>query len=181
MTPFESALGARFHHLQPQIRQLHGGRAPDWAGDVTVRRSGGVLGWFVARLSGFPESMDKAPFKIRVEPTENGERWLRLFGQTQTVSTLGWTKEGGLQETLGPIQLDLTASVKADSLLVQVANARIFATVLLPNFLTPKTSAKIWQDEAGRYRFDIKASFPLIGQVLHYEGWLRPATASAFA
>ena len=45
----------------------------------------------------------------------------------------------------------------------------------LPLALAPRIEAREWQDEAGRFRFDVAVALPLAGEVVHYTGWLVPA------
>jgi hypothetical protein len=44
----------------------------------------------------------------------------------------------------------------------------------LPRFLAPRIAAREWEDEDGRFRFDVRLGFPLAGEIVHYAGWLRP-------
>lgn len=182
MTPFEAALGARFHHLNPQLRQLHGGRAPNWAGQVTVTAASGMLGRAIARRAGFPSEMQAAPFQISILAQDDGsEVWHRDFDGHVLRSRLWYDAEtGDLREKLGPATVVLRPQVRADTLNIHLGKTCILGRWTLPKGLALRSDIAIWQDEAGRYRFDIKASMSGIGQIIAYEGWLRPATQSRF-
>ena len=47
----------------------------------------------------------------------------------------------------------------------------------LPRFLAPRSDTREYQDEQGRFRFDVRLSLPLIGLLAHYRGWLMPEKA----
>lgn len=182
MSPFETALGPRFHHLMPQIRQLHGARTRCWSGQVTVTAAQGRLGRWAARLAGFPTAMDRGEFSLRIDTDANGaEDWRRAFGSHITTSSLWWDASAGLlREKVGPITYVLVPSVVEDRLILAVKDTKLFGRWALPSFLAPGSQVKIWQDEAGRYRFDISAFSKLTGPLIRYHGWLRPDEAGAF-
>ena len=182
MTPFETVLGPRFHHLMPQLRQLHGARAPLWRGQVSVQTASGLLGRAIARFGGFPSAMQKAPMTIHIAPQQGGsEIWTRDFDGHVLKSTI-WVDEatGDLRETIGPASFILRPQVRADTLHVHLGKTLLFGRWTLPKGLAVKSDSSIWQDEAGRYRFDIKASLSGLGQFMRYEGWLRPEMQSGF-
>jgi len=181
MTPFETVLGAQFHHLNAQIRQLHGGRAPVWRGQVSVETGRGLLSRLAARLAGLPPQMENAPFVIGIEGHADGtETWTRQFGAHRTRSRIAAGADGThLEESFGAVQLRLLAQVKVDALHVSVSEAHAFG-VRVPGALTPRSACNIWQDEAGRYRFDIKATLGTRTPIVRYFGWLRPDVQSAF-
>jgi len=43
----------------------------------------------------------------------------------------------------------------------------------LPLGLAPRIQAREWQD-GDRFRFEVSIRLPLIGLVVHYDGWLLP-------
>jgi len=182
VSPFEAALGPRFHHLMPQIRQLHGARTRRWSGQVTVTAAPGRLGRWAARLAGFPAAMERADFSLRIDDTGQGtEVWRRVFGTRSMTSRLWWDDAAGLlRETVGPVSYVLVPSVAEDRLLLRVQDTKLFGRWTLPSFVALASQVKIWQDEAGRYRFDISAVSKFTGPLIRYHGWLRPDEAGAF-
>lgn len=182
MTPYETALGARFHHLMPQLRQLHGARVPEWRGQVSVTRGAGLAG-LAARLAGLPSDMDMAPCMLRIEPQADGsEQWTRDFGGQGLSSVLWYDADAGdLMERMGPVLCTMEAEVRADTLHLSVRRGLLYGKWPLPGGLSPNVRGVVWQDEAGRYRFDIDLELPMLGRLLRYEGWLRPARAAEFA
>lgn len=182
-SPLESVLGARFHHLMPQLRQLHGGRALNWKGQATVDAPRSPVARLLARLFGLPAETQKAPIAFDITPQPDGsETWQRHFADCTMVSSLRAGTDGtALEERFGPVTLIMVPEVREDRLNFVCKGAYLGGKLRLPGFLTPRAKAVIWQDEAGRYRFDIASELPLIGRLTRYQGWMRPDTASAFA
>ena len=46
--------------------------------------------------------------------------------------------------------------------------------VQLPLLLAPRSAATEWEED-GAFRFDVPIALPLVGRIVHYRGWLRPA------
>jgi len=182
LSPFEAALGNRFHHLMPQIRQLHGARTRRWSGQVTVTAGQSRLGRWAARLAGFPPAMDREEFSLHIDDGKSGtEVWHRAFGSRTTTSHLWWDADAGaLREKVGPITYVLVPSVAEDRLILTVEDTKLLGRWALPSFLAPASHVKVWQDEAGRYRFDISAEAKLTGPLIRYQGWLRPDETGRF-
>ena len=174
-TPFERALGDRFHRLAPQVRQLHGGIKPSWRGQVTVSHGAGWRAAAARRLGGFPPAMDRAPFALRIARTGEGrDTWHRDFDGFETRSDLWFdAATGRMMERFGAVTCTLSAREDRDALHVAVEAARLHPGPVLPAALVPKSDTVIWQDEAGRYRFDVSARFGARAAVIRYQGWLR--------
>jgi hypothetical protein len=49
----------------------------------------------------------------------------------------------------------------------------------LPLLLAPRIHAREWQDEQGRFRFEVAVALPIAGDVIRYTGWLVPAGEDA--
>lgn len=181
MSPFETALGERFHLLPPQVRQLHGRRTARWTGQVTVSVAPNPLARLLGKIVSFPPAMEKAPFALELTQSEEGEVWRRTFDGHETTSVLQFREPDLLVETFGPVRLVMRPSVKVDQLTCDVQAAWLFGRVSIPAALVPRSDVTVWQDEAGRYRFDIKGRYPLLGGAIRYRGWLLPAEAAPLA
>jgi hypothetical protein len=48
--------------------------------------------------------------------------------------------------------------------------------VPLPLALAPRIGAREWEEE-GRFRFEVAASLPLVGEIVRYAGWLEPSSS----
>ena len=48
----------------------------------------------------------------------------------------------------------------------------LMSALPLPRFLAPRSQARAFVDDTGRYRFDVPITLPLIGALVHYRGWL---------
>ena len=178
MSPFEAALGDRFHLLGSQVRQLHGRRATKWSGQVTVSAAPNPIARMIGKFVSFPPAMDNAPFTLELTQTDAGEQWRRSFDGHDTVSVLRHVDGDILEETFGPVTLHMRPKVKVEQLACDVLGAKLFGKISVPAALVPSSDVAVWQDEAGRYRFDIKGRYPILGGAIRYRGWLLPAEAS---
>jgi len=171
-TPLAQVLGARSAGLASSVAALHtvpGHRR--FRGRATVKRGQG-WGLLAAMVAGFPPPMQDAEFLVEVVPEGNVERWIRRFGRAQTVSVL-WAEGAELRERFGPVTTTLSPEVRPDGTLLMGTGAAAALKVPLPGWLAPKGDASVW-DEDGRYVFDIGGYVPLVGRVIHYQGWLQP-------
>ena len=126
--------------------------------------------------------MEKSPFKLTLETGADGsETWVRDFNGHKTISTIRSSEPGQLEEIFGSTRLKLSTQVKADQLHMRVIAAALWGRISLPARLVPRSRAHVWQDEAGRYRFDIESDIPLGGRLIRYFGWLRPDAPQGFA
>lgn len=98
---YPQLLNDDFDRLPRSLREFHsapgGGRA---AGTVIVSHRWGWL----ARMVGFPPAGDQVPFEIDVRARQDGEVWIRRFGDF-TIESAQQRKGGLLLETIGSLQL----------------------------------------------------------------------------
>lgn len=173
--PLAIVLADKASSLSPMIRDLHLGNATRrFAGQVTVKAGAG-LARFAAKLAGFPQPMQDAPFRLEIAADDRGERWTRWFGPCTTTSTLRATADG-LEERFGPITTVLQPAVKQDGRLSFTTGAARFLIVPLPQWLAPQGRVAIWERE-DRYHFDITGDLPAFGRAIRYVGWLAPEAA----
>lgn len=98
---YPQLLGDDFDRLPRPLREFHsapgGGRA---AGTVIVSHRRGWL----ARMFGFPPAGDQIPFEVDVMPRQNGEVWIRRFGDF-AIETAQRLDGNLLLETIGSLQV----------------------------------------------------------------------------
>ena len=75
-----------------------------------------------------------------------------------------------MAERCGPLRFafDLPSNEKA---LTMVLRGWTAFGIPMPRFLGPRIAAREWE-EAGRFHFDVAVGMPLLGDVVHYSGWL---------
>ena len=86
------------------------------------------------------------------------------------LSTTLWGERGLLRERFGPVTLGFALSAEAGVLCWRVRAARLLGLPLPPAWFAGVFAREFEAD--GRYRFEASARFPIVGDVVRYEGWL---------
>jgi Domain of unknown function (DUF4166) len=109
-------------------------------------------------------------------PTEtDGEHWDRKFADRRYASTmkLGTGRDQGfLIEHFGLFDLRFQLSPSAAGLDWVLVGWRLLH-IPLPRWSVPRIKC-LESSDGERYTFDIDVTFPLIGWLMHYRGWLLP-------
>ena len=168
-TLYRRVMGEAFAQLPRQVRRLHevNGDAGA-AGEGRVVSGKNVLARLACRIMRFPPPGD---YPVHVHFTERGaaETWTRDFGGHHFRSVLS-RKGPWLSERFGPISFLFDLPSDERGLKMRLRGWR-FLGVPLPLGLAPRIEATE-TEEVGRFRFDVRASLPFIGDVIHYSGWL---------
>ena len=170
--PYRQVMGDDFDRLAEILRQLHSPlRDAGAKGQAVVTGAPTFLGRLVARLMRFPPP---GRYALHVEFSErNGaERWTRDFAGHRFSSELRQQK-GRLQERFGPLRFQFDLPLRGNGLEMMMRRWSVFG-VRLPLRLAPRSTATEWE-ENGTFHFDVPIALPLIGSIVHYRGWLRPA------
>lgn len=168
---YRQVMGPSFDALPEAVRAMHrvcrdGGAS----GEARVERGTGLPARMVARIMGFPPA---GTHRLHVAFTEwNGvETWTRQFGSHAFTSRLR-RKGARLVERFGPLRFHFDLPANAQGL-AMVMRRWTCLGIPLPPALAPRSAAREWQ-EGEHFRFDVPISLPLIGLVVHYDGWLAP-------
>ncbi|MBB4098590.1 DUF4166 domain-containing protein [Sphingomonas kyeonggiensis] len=165
---YARAMGARFAKLPGRVREMH-----DFTGDAgaqgegVVRRGKG-LAWLVGRMMGFPPAGDH-PLHVAFSARHGKERWTRDFGGQAFSSALSQVGQG-VAERFGPLRFAFDLPSDGEGLRMVLRGWTAFG-VPMPRRLGPRIAAREWQED-GRFRFEVGVSLPLLGEVVHYAGWL---------
>jgi hypothetical protein len=168
---YRRVMGPAFDALPEAVRAVHrvcrdGGAS----GEARVTRGAGPMAGLVARIMGLPPAGLHA-LHVGFAERDGMERWTRSFGRHSFASRLSG-KGGRLVERFG--QLRFHFDLRSDASGLSMAMRRwSFLGIPLPMALAPRSEAREWQ-EGKRFRFDVPISLPLIGLVVHYDGWLVP-------
>jgi len=168
---YERIMGAHYAALPPLVRALHDLHGDAGAaGEGRVERGRNLFARLMARVARFPPAGTYALHVAFAE--QNGrERWTRDFGGHVFSSELS-EKQGLAIERFGPMRFGFALEAAADGLTMQLRRWSVLG-LRLPLFLAPRIAAREWEAD-GRFHFDVRLSFPLIGRIAHYTGWLRP-------
>jgi hypothetical protein len=167
---FRSLLGGNFENLDPRLRWVHGGESRILRGMATVERGTTLAAAILCALASLPRTMHNAAIEVRIEVTERGERWTRLFGQGRAMRSSLRRSGNFLVEQLGPAKLKFLLGVRDTGLEWTLARVTL-AGIPLPVQKWFRATARI-DMQSGRYHFLIDSGVRGIGRIVRYEGEL---------
>lgn len=172
---YARAMGEHFSALPPAVQEMHNIIGDGGAtGEGTVERPANIVARLIGAIVRFPPA-GHYPLHVHFKEEGGTEKWTRDFGGhlfSSVLSQDGPDGSGHIAERFGPMRFVFALPSDGDGL--QMTFKRwTFLGIPMPRVLAPRTEASEWQDEQGRFRFDVKIRFPVIGQIVHYTGWLR--------
>ncbi len=171
---FERVLGGAYTQVPLVVRAFHDPRShPIWTGEADIDRGthpiSRLVGWFI----GLPRAGYALKGQVSVERDAHGsELWTRTFAG-QSFHSHMCPSAHGLREIFGPMVFTLGLTTSAHGTELPVVSGRVFG-MPIPRFLLPKSTAREYSDEQGRFRFDVRIDLPIAGLLAHYRGWLVP-------
>jgi hypothetical protein len=164
-------MGADYAALPPLVRaihDLHGDAGA--AGEGTVARGRNIFARLMAAIARFPPAGTWA-VHVAFAERDGRERWTRDFGGHVFSSELA--ARGGLAvERFGPMRFCFALAATKDGLGMHLRRWSLLG-IRLPLILAPRIAARERQAD-DRFHFDVRLSFPLLGEIVHYTGWLTP-------
>ncbi|MFA6113288.1 MAG: DUF4166 domain-containing protein [Sphingomonas sp.] len=166
---YRRVMGPAFDALPEAVRAMHkvcrdGGAS----GEARVEGGTNLLARMVARIMRFPPPGTHA-LHVAFTERDGVETWTRSFGRHAFTSRL--SGEGDwLVERFGPLRFHFALPSDGQGLRMEMRRWTCLGAPL-PLALAPRTEAREWQ-EGARFRFDVPIALPLIGLVVHYDGWL---------
>ncbi len=168
---YRRVMGEDFDALPPLVRAMHEVHGDAGAaGEGQVRRGGGPLGRLLGAIIGFPPA-GEYPVHVDFSEDDGRERWTRHFGPHRFWSRFS-AGQGLLVERFGLLRFGFELRVEGGELRMRLRRWSALG-LPLPLFLAPRVNAREWQED-DRFHFDDRIVMPLIGEVVHYSGWLRP-------
>jgi hypothetical protein len=169
---FPSVLGVEFAALDSCLKGVHSGDSRQLRGCVTVERGTSVVASALGFLASLPSAMTDASIEVRIDVTDKGETWTRLFaGRHPMVSTLQRDR-GLLVERLGPAAFKFRLLARDGALEWVLEHVAVFGIVLPRSWF--RISATI-DSRDGRYHFDVDSELRGVGRIVRYEGLLDAA------
>ena len=177
LSPFQQLLGTAFDHLPPMVHRFHSLDHPlQSQGQADIRTSPGLLRWLICKFAGLPKAGHQVPVQVRFTPqAEHGEFWQRHFSQRAYASRMQagtGAHDHLLIEHFGLFKLYFALTVQEDGLAWSLAKWR-FLNLPLPTWSTPRIDC-LETDQQDCFHFDIDVHFPVVGHVIHYQGFLAP-------
>lgn len=168
--PYLRVMGPDFDSMPATLRRLHSPlRDAGASGEAVVNGAPTRIGRLIARLMRFPPP---GRHKLHVEFCERDgvERWTRDFAGHRFSSELQ-ARGGLLEERFGPLRFRFKLPLTADGFQMVMREWSAFG-IRLPLRLAPRSQAREWEDN-GTFHFDVPIALPLIGNIVHYRGWLQ--------
>lgn len=169
---YRRVLGQEFDILPPALRNLHDlTQTFTFEGEAEIIAGSNIFSKAIALFTGLPTTSRHGQVKVRIEIDGDGEIWHRDFSGHQFHSRL-CIRKNTLTERLGPHDIDFQLLTDATQLVMKPIRWKTCG-IPLPRWLWPRITAR--ENECdGRFQFEVSSSFPLIGQVIGYRGWLSP-------
>jgi hypothetical protein len=166
---FAQVLGPAFDALPAPLHALHVAQGLHrYRGDVEVDRGTGALSRLVAAVTRLPPA-GRGPLCVEIGASPHAERWTRFIGGRAMPSRL-WREGDVLCERLGLATFGFRLEVIDGAIAWRVVRVRVFGVSLPSRWFTGVGARESAED--GRYRFDVWASLPIAGLLVHYRGWL---------
>lgn len=168
-TLYGRLLGSDYAKLPHRVALLHAREgARRYTGVVRVERGRGWLSRWCAAVTRLPPA-GEGRIVVDIRADAVGERWTRRFGGRAMPSRL---RDHGrhLRERLGPVTFDFRLAVDDARLHWAVDAVRVLGIPLPKRWFDGVRAVEF--DADGRYRFDVRASLPVAGLLVHYCGWL---------
>ena len=168
-TLYGHLLGDAYARLPRSVALLHArdGRRR-YAGEVDVRRGTSALSRLCAWATRLPPS-GAGILEVDIEADADGETWTRHVAGHAMRSRLR-AHRGRLRERLGLVMFDFDLRPDGTALQWEVAAVHVFGIALPRGWFDGVRAIESERD--GRYRFDVRATLPLAGLLVHYTGWL---------
>ncbi|KRG79373.1 hypothetical protein ABB30_00910 [Stenotrophomonas ginsengisoli] len=171
---FAQLLGTQFAHLSPRVAQLHQLDGPGhWQGQCVIQRGQHPVARLCAWAARLPPGGQALATTVTLQRSAGQETWTRNFGGVPMRSRM-WPWQGRLRERLGLVQFDFQLGVQDGALTWNTRAVRVLGIVPLPAAWFAGVQCTEAVDGQGRYTFDVRASLPLVGLIVHYRGWLLP-------
>ena len=173
---FASALGESIATLPASVRDLHTVlEERRWEGAADVTRGGSRLARLICTMIGFPEAGQGVPVSVHMLRQGDREIWERTFAGRRFRSVLtvaGPPGTGLVRERFGPFCFQIALRIEDGGLAYPVRQGTLLG-LPLPRILLPRSDT-IETDQDGGAGFHVAISLPRIGDVVRYQGVLRP-------
>jgi hypothetical protein len=171
MSLFANILGTSFNRLPKSIQRVHDhDSCIVLKGQCTIERGKGIAVAIIARAAALPPSGVNVPLTVTITRDQRQrEIWERNFSGHIMRSRL-WQQSDLLAERLGLMTLLFALSEQGGAIIWTVRGARLLGIPLPTAWFAQSTASE--SEVNGRYCFDVQASLPMIGRLIHYRGWL---------
>lgn len=169
---YRRVLGERYQQLHPLLQEFHDLPAGKAEGVFHITRPPSRFKRLLGALLGMPAAAENVQTILTVEVFDNGaEKWVRSFGKFK-MATSQWSWRELLMERSGPVTFGIHLEIVDGG--TRFITRRVWLLgIPLPLFLAPGVLA-IETPVPGGWHAKVNLSFPLIGEMLAYEGEIYP-------
>ena len=171
-TLFPSVLGAEFASLDPCLRRVHSGESCRLKGSVTVEHGMSFMVRALGALASLPSAMTDAPIEVRIEGIGKVEKWTRLFGSGDRMTSTLQRDGALLVEKLGPAALSFRLSARGGTMKWVLERITAFGISLPVECFCISATIDV---RDGRYHFVVDSELRRVGRIVRYEGLLDAA------
>ena len=173
---YRRLLGDRYQQLHPLLKEFHDRPEGKAEGTFRIVRPPQFFKRLLGSLLGMPDTAKNVPTTLIVEPLGNGvEKWVRSFGNFR-MATWQWTWRDLLLERSGPVTFGIHLEIVDGG--TRFICKRVWVLgIPVPLVLAPKVLA-VETPVPGGWHARVQLSFPLIGEMLGYEGEVYPVNGT---
>lgn len=144
-----------------------------YKGRARVDGPQGILAAIAGRIAGFPRTTAALAVKVTVDARPDREVWRRQFGTKTFRSTLTQDpKTGQAVERFGPMSFRIALTFKDNEIAYPVTSGHLFGLIPIPKVLLPVSDTREYQDDQGRFCFDVMVSLRTGARIARYRGHL---------
>lgn len=171
---YRRLLGDQIDQWPDSLRVFHDvEQERSFEGTFRITRGRGWLRRFLCWMGGLPPEGDAVPIQLQIVADGQREHWRRQFGQHKLDSVQWLNAKGELMEKLGPVTMAYQTQFDGNSFTLETGKAWLFGWIRLPLFLAP-TGKGIETGLEGEVQTDVRAKAPLLGELIRYQGSVRP-------
>lgn len=167
---FSRIVGSDYALLPKPVREFHEVVSATYEGSAAVKGNSNIVSKLVRRIFSFPVPAENTPVTISISRTNELDQWSRDFGGRKFSSSFAQKNAGKvLSESFGPFYFYFSLSVRSGRLNWNFERWSL-GFFPLPKVLGPRIISWEGEGENGGYRFFSEAHFPLIGNLIYYDG-----------
>lgn len=173
--PFWHVVRQKDLQIAPVVLALHAGSGKrHLVGRADIKRGTHPIARLALWVCGFPPRGRDVPLILTVCSTQTHTDWVRDFNGHKTLSRLWFDADRlAVQEAFGPFRLRLDLHADHGQLLIKVAGVS-FCGIPLPRWLHPISETREFENEAGKFAFDVSGHLRGFGLLIRYTGHLTP-------
>jgi hypothetical protein len=168
-------LAADWPLLAAPVRAVHECRPTTLIGRATVVRGWRLLPRFFGWISGLPPEQHNGPVRVLFEQLHQGarERWTRYYGTAPPMRTTLRCSGNCLEETVGITTLRFKLTLEGGSIRWTAIRGRTLGIPWPKSWLRGIDACE--SHRGNHYYFNVRASLPGLGLLVHYVGELEMA------